>query len=90
MARPVKPLHIPEGEPLSPEIAFALVLRERRAELGLTQTDLEGDEEFDHSYISLLERAERQVGLRGILHLSHKLQMKPQDLIAEVVKRLGT
>lgn len=88
MARPADPLHIPAGEPLSPEIAFALVLRERRASLGLTQADLEGDGEFDHSYISRLERGKRQVCLRGILHLSAKLQMEPNDLVLEVVKRL--
>ncbi|MCB9215709.1 MAG: hypothetical protein H6616_07465 [Ignavibacteria bacterium] len=88
MARTVKPLEIPEGQPLSPEIAFALVIRDRRTKLGLNQTDLEGDGTFDHSYISLLEKAERQVCLRGILHLSSKLQMEPQDLILEVVKKL--
>lgn len=88
MARPLGPLKIPEGEPLSPEMAFALVLRERRASLGLTQADLEGDTEFGHTYISLLERAERQVCLRGILHLSEKLRMEPGDLINEVAKRL--
>ncbi len=88
MARPADPLKIPENEPLSPEIAFALVLRERRAMLGLTQADLEGDGTFDHSYISRLERAERQVCLRGLLHLSAKLRMEPQDLVFEVVKRL--
>ena len=90
MARPVNPLKIPKGKPLSPEIAFALVIRERRASLGLTQADLEGDGEFDHSYISRLEKAERQVCLRGLLHLAAKLQMTPETLISEVVKRLGS
>ena len=88
MARRVDLLEIPEDEPLSPELAFALVLRERRAVLGLTQEDLEGEHTFDHSYISRLESGKRQVCLRGFLHLSSKLEMKPQDLMAEVAKKL--
>lgn len=88
MPRSVNPLKIPKGKPLTPELAFALVLREKRMALGLTQYDLEDDESMDHSYISRLELGKRQVCLRGIIVIARKLQMEPEDLLAEVMKRL--
>ncbi len=71
-------------------MAFALVLREKRTALGLTQADLEGDDSMDHAYISKIELAKRQVCLRGIIHLAQKLQMEPGDLMAEVMLRMKT
>jgi transcriptional regulator with XRE-family HTH domain len=88
MPRPTNPLKIPAGKKLTPELAFAVVLREKRLALGLTQADLEGDDELDHSYISRLERGERQVCLRGIISIAGKLQMKPEELLAEVMRRV--
>lgn len=84
MPRPLNPLKLPPGEPISPEIAFAQVLRARRKKLGLSQADLCGDVEFDQAYISKLELAQRQVCIRGLFHLAGKLQMEPEELIAEV------
>lgn len=88
MPRSADPLKIPAGEKLSPEMAFALVLREKRMALDMTQADLEGDGDFDHSYISRLERGERQVCLRGIIHLARKLQMTPAELMEEVMEKM--
>jgi transcriptional regulator with XRE-family HTH domain len=88
MPRPVNPLKIPTGKKLSPELAFAVVLRERRMALGLTQADLEDDDSMDHSYISRLERGERQVCLRGLISIAGKLQMRPEELLSEVMKRV--
>ena len=87
MPRPVNPVKIPAGK-LTPEIAFGLVLREKRMALGLTQADLEDDDTMDHSYISRLERGERQVCLRGIISIAGKLQMRPEELLADVLTRL--
>lgn len=58
--------------------------------LGLTQADLEDDDTMDHSYISRLERGERQVCLRGIISIAGKLKMQPDELLAEVMKRVDT
>ncbi len=88
MARPVIELKLPKGKPLTPELAFAIVLRERRIALGLTQADLEDDEEIDRSYISKLELGKRQIALRGIIHIARKLNMKPEELMAAVVARM--
>ena len=88
MPRPVSPLPLPPDGALSPELAFAQVLRTRRQKLGLSQTDLTGDEEFDQSYISKLERGRQQVCIRGLFHLAGKLETEPEELIAEVNRLL--
>jgi len=56
--------------------------------LGLSQAELEGDDELDQSYISKLEQGQRQVCLRGLIHLAGKLRMEPEELLAEVMKRI--
>ena len=77
---------------LSPEDAFGRVIRERRLQLGLTQADLEDPEGggLERSHISRLEAGKSEVGLRGILHLAAKLQMSPEELIGEVVKKMAS
>jgi len=72
----------------SPEAAFGRILRQRRKALGLRQSDLEHQDFLDQSYISKLERGERQVCLRGILHLANVLQIKPGELIDEVARNI--
>ena len=89
MSRPLRPLNLPEGTPLTPELAFAQVLRSKRIELGLTQFDLEDDEQFDRSYISKLELGKVQVCLKGIIHLARKLHMTPGELMDEVMRRVA-
>lgn len=92
MPRPPNPLTLPPDADMSPEFAFAQVLRARRQKLGLSQADLTGEEEFDQAYISKLELAQRQVCIRGLFHLATKLQAEPEDLIADVktLMRKGT
>ena len=74
----------------SPEEAFGKVVRTRRLALGLRQGDLEGDAELEQSYISRLERGEKQPCLRTILLLEEFLKMAPGTLIREVRKLLDT
>ena len=87
MPRPLKELKIPKNRKLTPELAFAIVVREKRIALGLDQVELE-DEGMDRSYVSKIELAERQVALRGILILARKLGMEPDELVREVVRKL--
>lgn len=75
------------GEPLTPELAFAQVLRERRKALGLTQQDLEEDG-VAQSYISKLELGKRQVCLRNFIHIAEMLETTPVELMDAVMKRL--
>jgi hypothetical protein len=89
MARPLRPLNVPSGKNLTPELAFAQILREKRTALGLTQADLEDDQSFDRSYISKLELGKVQVCIRGIIHLARKIEMTPGELMDEVMRRVG-
>ena len=73
----------------TPEVAFGLLVRERRLELGMTQADLEADDVLDRSYISRIESGQRQVCLRGILHLAKKLGWTPAELMSRLAERLS-
>lgn len=88
MPKKQKELEIPKGKNITPEIAFALVLRQRRAELGLRQEDLEDEDGLDRSYISKLELAKNQIRLGHFIKLARKLKLTPQELMALVVKQL--
>lgn len=87
MARPLSELRLEEGQKLTPEQALALIIRERRKELRLTQEGLAADV-LDPSYISKLERGAREIGLGTFLVLAERLQMEPRDLVDAVVKRM--
>ena len=84
MPRPFRELQLPYGVPRDEVEAFALVLRQRRIELGLKQSDFEGEESFDRSYMSKLELAKRSPDLRAIVHIARILQLKPHELLQRV------
>ena len=81
---------VPENGELSPRLAFGQSLRERRKALGLSQTDLEGEDIMDASYISKLELGKSQVCLDGFLYLAERLGMKPSELMKEVENKIKT
>lgn len=84
MSRPTRDLKLKPDKPKTPKEAFAVVLRQRRKELGLTQFDLESDEAIDRSYISKLELAKREPNLSAIFIIASKLKMTPAELITRV------
>lgn len=84
MPRPLRELQLPYGVPRDEVEAFAMVLRQRRIELGLKQSDFEGEESFDRSYMSKLELAKRSPDLRAIVHIARILQLKPHELLRRV------
>lgn len=67
-----------------------MVVRERRLELGLTQSDVEDEQSFDRSYISKLELAKRTPDLKAIFHIAGKLKLPPHELVRRVEDRLTT
>lgn len=69
-----------------------MVVRERRIELGLKQSDFEDEASFDRSYMSKLELAKRSPDLRAIFHIAHVLRLDPHELIrrAEVLLETGS
>lgn len=88
MPRPLRELHLPYGVPSDPVEAFAMVVRERRLELGLTQSDMEDEASFDRSYMSKLELAKRIPDLNAIFHIAKKLELPPHELMRRVEIKL--
>jgi transcriptional regulator with XRE-family HTH domain len=66
--------------------AFGRVLRDMRIEKKLTQDDLSERAELARTYISLLERGDKQPTLQTIFDLAEGLECRPEDMIAEVAK----
>lgn len=70
------------------EVAFGRILKERRLELGYTQSDLEAIAQIGRSYISELESAEKQVCIRSIIRLAYALGTDPATLMADVIEQM--
>lgn len=73
---------------MKPEEAFGLVLRDLRNKKNISQEKLALDGELDRTFISLMERGLRQPSLTTILYISDALDIKADELIALVVKKL--
>lgn len=77
-----------KGTPVTAEVAFGLILRERRLAKGLTQADLESESRIDRSYISQLENGQKQVCLKSLIQIAMKLGISPGQLVDETVGRM--
>lgn len=66
------------------EAAFGNVIRQLRAEKGLSQEKLSFESGLDRSYISQLECGLRQPSLVTIFQLAKALQTSPAHIIAAV------
>jgi transcriptional regulator with XRE-family HTH domain len=66
---------------LDPGLAFGKVLREVRKEAGLTQEQLAHAAEIDRTFVSLIERGERQPTVRVLFKLADALETPPSRLI---------
>jgi transcriptional regulator with XRE-family HTH domain len=66
---------------LDPGLAFGKVLRSVRREVGLTQEKLALAADIDRTFVSLIERGERQPTIRVIFKLAEALQVAPSRLI---------
>ncbi|NKF24389.1 helix-turn-helix transcriptional regulator [Solimonas marina] len=62
--------------------AFGNALRAVRGRVGLTQEALALEADFDRTYISLLERGQRQPTLQTIFELAAHLGVSPEELIS--------
>lgn len=67
--------------------AFGAVLRELRISQGLTQEKLAFNARLDRTFISLLERGQRQPSLATIFQISKALQLSPSAVIKLVEER---
>ena len=73
---------------MQPEKAFGLVLSESRKKKAISQEQLADITGLDRTFISLLERGQRQPSLTSILTLAKALNMGPDKLILGVSKLL--
>lgn len=66
---------------MDPGLAFGKVLRTVRKEVGLTQEQLAHAAEIDRTFVSLMERGERQPTVRVLFRVAAALQVPPSRLI---------
>lgn len=66
---------------MDPGLAFGKVLRVVRKEVGLTQEELAHAAEVDRTFVSLIERGERQPTVRVLFKLAAALSLQPVRLI---------
>ena len=77
-------------EPRSPEhAAYGLALRSFRNEVGLSQEQLAHEAELDRSYVSGIERGDRNPSLANILKLTDVLGIKVSELAREAEEILS-
>lgn len=87
MARKLHDVKITKGKPLSFQQAFAITVRARRKELGLSQEDL-ADADFSQAYVSMIELGKREVAMSTFFLLATKLRISPVELMDAVVRRM--
>lgn len=75
-------------KPSGADQIFGDVLRGLRKEAGITQETLALDAELDRTYISMLERGQRQPTLQTLLALARCLGVSAAQIVADVESRL--
>lgn len=76
--------HILTNHHMEIEVAFAQILREIRKSSGLSQEQLALLAGLDRTFVSLLEREQRQPTLKSIFQLSKALEIAPDELVRRV------
>lgn len=69
---------------MEPEIAFGEVLRKKRKEAGLSQEKLALDVGLERTFISMMERGQRQPSLTTLLKIAPALGCSAADLVTDV------
>lgn len=85
MPRPVKKIHLGDAA-LTLAQAFGIVVRNRRIELGLLQSELDHEGVMTQGYISAFELGKRQPNLTQIVDLARLLEMTPEELFSETLR----
>ena len=68
---------------MEPKKLFAAKLKELRLELGISQEELAERSGLHRTYISLIERAQRNVALENIYKLAKALKVPPSSLLID-------
>ncbi len=69
------------------ERLFGQVLRELRTERGLSQEELGFESNYHRTYISQLERGQKNPSLKAIFRLAKALGVKPSGMIRRIESR---
>ena len=75
---------MPKPKRSSAAVELGERIRARRLALGLSQEGLAQRCELSWSYVSSVERGERNVTLHNILRIGHALEVDPPDLIRDL------
>jgi transcriptional regulator with XRE-family HTH domain len=62
-------------------VEFGRRVRDRRAELGLSQEELAERADLHRTYISSLEQGRRNVAVHNVVRLARALDVDPADLV---------
>ncbi len=71
------------------EQLFGQVLQETRKSRGLSQEELGFEANYHRTYISQLERGQKNPSLKAIFRLARALGVKPSEMIRQVEKATG-
>lgn len=71
------------------KVAFGMILKDLRANRGLSQQELASEAQVDRACISLLESGKRHPTLFTLLALARALQTTASELVAKVEAELA-
>lgn len=72
---------------MDPGLAFGLGLRIARKDAGLTQEQLANAADVDRTFVSMIERGERQPIIRVLFKVAEALGVSPGSLIDQTEQR---
>ena len=70
------------------ERIFGGILQDIRQKQGLSQEDLGFESGYHRTYISLLERGQKNPSLKAIFRLAKALKIKPSEIIKRIEDQL--
>ena len=71
------------------ERLFGRILQELRTERGLSQEKLGFEADYHRTYISQLERGQKNPSLKAIFRLAEALGITPSEMIRRIESRVG-
>jgi len=70
------------------ERLFGQVLQKLRTERGLSQEELGFESDYHRTYISQLERGQKNLSLKAIFRLAEALGIRPSEMVRRIESRM--
>jgi transcriptional regulator with XRE-family HTH domain len=85
-----KPLSLADRihKAVRPEKALGSLIHEKRIANGWSQEDLAAASDIDRTYVSLLERYQRDPSLSIVIQIARALNIPPGEFVEEVIRRM--